>query len=70
MQILKPKTRGVVKVIGHKPIRLNLREYFYHMREVVCGRNLKGIGQPRPVRPARFSLTMTLRATRVSNFCR
>ena len=69
MQILKPKTRGVVKVIGHQQIRLK-REYFYHMREVVCGRNLKGIGQPRPVRPARLSLTMTLRATRVSNFCR
>ena len=69
MQILKPKTRGVVKVIGHKPVRLK-REYFYHMREVVYGRNLKEIGQPRPVRPARLSLTMTLKATRVSNFCR
>ena len=69
MQILKPKTRGVVKVIGHKPIRLK-REYSYHVREVACGRNLKGIGQPRPVRPARLSLTMTLKATRVSNFCR
>ena len=69
MQILKPKTRGVVKVIGHKPIRLK-REYFYHISEIVCGRNLKQIGQPQPVRPARLSMTMTLKATRVSNFCR
>ena len=69
MQILKPKTRGVVKVIGHKPIRLK-REYFYHMREVIGGTNLKVIGQPGPVRPARLSLIMILKATRVSNFCR
>ena len=33
-------------MIGHKPICLK-KEYFYHMRDVVCGRNLKGIGQPR-----------------------
>ena len=32
-----------------------------NIREVNRGRNLKGIGRPRPVALARFSLTMTLK---------
>ena len=34
--------------------------FFNHVRKVICGRDLKGIRQPLPVGPARFSLTMAL----------
>ena len=40
--------------------RLEREYFFHHIRKVICGKNLKGIGRPRPVAPARFSLIMTL----------
>ena len=36
--------------------------FFNHIRKVICGRDLKGIRRPRPVGPARFSLTMTFKS--------
>ena len=59
MQISQ-KQGGWPKSHEKRPIRLEREYVFNHIRKVNCGRNLKGIGRPRPVAPARFSLTMTL----------
>ena len=53
MQISQ-KQGGWSKSQEKKPIRLE-REYFLnHITKVNCGRNLKGIGPPRPVAPPGF----------------
>ena len=54
------KNKGVVKVTWKKANQIRKGKFFNHDRKVNWGRNLKGIGRPPPVAPARFFLTTTL----------
>ena len=47
MQISQ-KQGGWSKSHEKKPIRLEREYFFNHITKVNCGRNLKGIGRPRP----------------------
>ena len=58
MQISK-KQGGWSKSHENKPI-IKKEIFLNPIRKVICGRNLKGIGKPRSVGPAQFSLTMTI----------
>ena len=58
MQISK-KQGGWSKSHENKPI-IKKEIFLNPIRKVICGRNLKGIGKPRSMGPAQFSLTMTL----------
>ena len=53
-----------------KKANLLKREYFNHIRKIICGRNLKVIGQPRPVGPVQLLVaSYTVKSNTVNMKC-